>query len=230
VTNGVIRDHGATESWYLNAGTSPVTTAIVPFGDLNRDGHNDLLSRTNTGALVVHYGIGQPSFGSGRVTRTIGTGWGGFRQIVTSGDLTGDGIPDVLAQDSAGVLRRFNGTAAGGLANGVTVAGTWSHPKLVGPGDVTGDGQADLYAVTSAGQLDLFPGTGTGTFGPARRIGTGWSPYTLVGIGDTNEDLRNDLVARDAAGTFWLYPGNGAGGFGTRQQLATGFQRYQGLY
>jgi hypothetical protein len=79
----------------------------------------------------------------------------------------------VLAVDAAGVMRLYNGTAAGGVASGVVVPGVWAYPKLIGPGD----GKADLYGVNAAGQLELRPGTGTGTgtgtFGPAQRVGTG---------------------------------------------------------
>ena len=196
VANGSVTDHGNTDHWRLGTDVWSVS-AIVPFGDLDGDGNNDLLVRKGTGELTLHYGTGEPSFPGQGPLRVVGTGWGGMKQILSSGDLTGDGLPDVLAQTSANVLRRYHGTSAGGLANGTVVPGTWTQPKLIGPGDVNGDGKADLYAITSAGQLDVFFGTGTGTFGAAQRVGTGWSSYTVIGAGDANEDNRHDLVARD---------------------------------
>jgi hypothetical protein len=227
--DGKIHDWGNTEVWKLGT-SSGMTSAIVPFGDLNRDGRNDLLTRGGDGTLTLHHGYHpSPNFGQ-NWTQVVGTGWGGMKQIVSSGDLTGDGIPDVLAQTSTGVLRRYNGTSAGGLTNGGVIAGTWTQPKLIGPGDVNNDGKADLYTITTAGELDVYFGTGTGTFGAAQRVGTGWAAYTVIGAGDANEDGRNDLFARDSAGTFWLYPGTGTGRLGTRKQLATGYQKYVGLF
>jgi hypothetical protein len=228
-SGGLVHDNGPHDTWDLGTGGAQKTSALVPFGDLNADDNNDLLVRNGVGALTVHYGDGTSSF-KNRPTKVVGSGWNGMRQILTSGDVTGDRIPDVLAVDATGAMRRYNGTAAGGIANGVVVPGTWAYPKLIGPGDVTGDGKADLYAVNATGQLELRPGTGTGTFGAAQRVGTGWSPYTILAGGDVTDDNRNDLVARDSAGTFWLYPGNGTGGFGARKQLDTDYQKYAGLY
>lgn len=229
VYDGMMHVYGALDTWDLGTGRAEQTSAIVPFGDLNGDDHNDLLTRNGVGALTVHYGNGSPSF-KYRPTKVVGTGWNGMRHILTSGDVTGDNIPDVLAVDAAGVMRRYNGTAAGGIANGVVVPGTWAYPKLIGAGDVTSDNKADLYGMNAAGQLELHPGTGNGTFGPAQRIGTGWSHYTILSGGDVTDDNRNDLLARDNYGTFWLYPGNGDGGFGARKQLDTDYQKYVGLY
>jgi hypothetical protein len=193
---------------------------VVPFGDLNGDGYNDLLLRDTTGRLTVRYGKEwpvAPDFDTAE-TKVVGTGWTGLT-LVTSGDLTGDGRPDLLAKDSAGVLRRYNGTAAGGFAKAVAVAGTWNQPMLLGPGDVTGDGKADLYGTSTTGDLYLYRGTGTGDFAAGTKVGSGWGPYQAIGVGDATQDTRNDLVARDTGGTLWLYPGNGSGGFGPRQQI-----------
>jgi hypothetical protein len=231
VDNGKIHDNGHTDDWPLGTASSQAS-AIIPFGDLNGDGNNDLVVRSGTGTLTVYHGTGYGYFGRGNVTATsLGAGWSGYKQLVSTGDLTGDGIADLLGQDGAGKLWRFNGTSAGKLGPRTALAGTYNQPKLIGPGDINGDGKADLLMVNTSGVLYAVYGTGTGTFGGAHQVSTGWStPTWMIGAGDLNQDGHNDLSARDRSGNFWMFPGNGKGTFGAGQKLAISYQKYAGMY
>ena len=154
--------------------------------------------------------------------------------LSNAGDLTGDGLPDMVAVNRADgglYLYTATGTSFEGGSNAIKLSTGWNAmTELTGVGDLTGDGQSDLVAVQkSTGQLWLFPGP-TPSGSTRILIGTsGWnSMRELTGIGDVTGDGHPDLLAIDSSGTFWLYPGK-TGGFGTRQQIGTGWTHMRSL-
>ena len=135
----------------LNAGRSVLARGwgavnlLIPVGDWDGDGYTDILTRLTTGDLVLQRGNG-----TGRIaaSRTIGTGWGGMRQI-TAGDFDGDGRRDlVTVRSSDGALVLYPGNGSGGfLESRLMGASGWGAMSAVrGVGDVTGDGRDDLLA------------------------------------------------------------------------------------
>ncbi|MYS09918.1 hypothetical protein GTW71_26585 [Streptomyces sp. SID6041] len=73
------------------------------------DGRADLLARDKAGVLWLHKGTDDGT--TPYTTRTrIGSGWGGYDQLVVAGDLTDDGRADTVARDRAGVLWLYKGT------------------------------------------------------------------------------------------------------------------------
>ncbi|WP_270886448.1 SpoIID/LytB domain-containing protein [Pedococcus sp. 5OH_020] len=179
--------------YYPGSSTGAFTTAPVPLGtgwnsfdevaapgDWNGDHHNDLLAReTATGRLWLYPGTGDGRLGSPSV---VGTGWNGMRQILSSGDFTGDGKSDVLALSTTNILYVYPGNGAGGwLARRVVTRGFGSFNALVGPGDVTGDGRADLLGRrTSDGAMVLYAGNGLGGVATGTVALTGWGGYSKV--------------------------------------------------
>lgn len=77
-------------------------------GDLTGDGKADLLVRNSSGVLYLYRGtqVEHTPFAARIQART---GWN-FTSYVTSGDVTGDGIADVMARDSGGTLWLYPGT------------------------------------------------------------------------------------------------------------------------
>jgi glycoside hydrolase-like protein/VCBS repeat protein len=199
--------------------------AIVRIGDLDQDGHEDVVARqTSTGQLWFY-----PGTGTGLAARKqIAGGWGGLREITAIGDLNGDGYPDLLAaQTSDKSLYLYPGQAGATLGPRVLVgSGGWdAMSELAGAGDFNHDGYADLVArLTSAGTLYFYAGRAAG-FAPRVSMGTGWGALRdLVGVGDFNRDGHPDLAAVGTAnGTVYLYPGYGAAGFRARVPIGTGF-------
>ncbi|XVV36262.1 FG-GAP-like repeat-containing protein [Streptomyces sp. CA-100214] len=202
-------------------------SALTRHGDFSRDGREDVIAReAATGRLWLYPGTGSGGLGARKL---VGTGgWNGMRAITASGDLTGDGLTDlVAAEKSTGRLYLYSGTATGGLgARRLIGTGGWNAMNtLVGTGDTNGDGHPDLYARQAAtGKLWLYPGTATGGLGARKLIGTGgWNSMAhLVAVGDVNGSDTPDLVAvtndsytRDGSlyGAGWqvVYIGRGDG-------------------
>ncbi|WP_437070425.1 FG-GAP-like repeat-containing protein [Streptomyces sp. enrichment culture] len=146
-------------------------------GDLTGDGRADLLTRrASTGDAYLY---AAKADGTLAAARRIGTGWGTYTEVVGAGDLTGDGVGDVLARDRAGNLWRYDGLRTGALKGRVKVFSGWgaSYDAVVGVGDITGDGRADLVARDTAGNLWRQAGNGKGSFSARVKIASGWQGY-----------------------------------------------------
>lgn len=152
-------------------------TAAAGPGDLNGDGHGDVVARDTHGELwFMARGasggfIGKPVL--------IGGGWNIYNRIVGAGDLTGDGIADIVATTSNGAMYLYPGLGNAKFGGRIPLGYGWQgYTKLAAPGDLTGDGKSDLAAVDTAGRLWLYPGLGNGRFGARTEIGTGgWNGY-----------------------------------------------------
>ncbi|NWF28091.1 VCBS repeat-containing protein [Streptomyces sp. PKU-EA00015] len=157
-----------------------------------------------------------------------GTGWQQFNKIFSPGDLTGDGVGDVLARNFAGelFLYRAQPGAAEPFAPKVRVGSGWGQfDQLVGVNDADGDAIADLFARNPAGELFFYGGTtAEQPFKPRVKIGTGWGVYNqLFSVDDMNGDGFGDLLARSVSGTLYRYISTGTGAFQARTQLSTGW-------
>lgn len=160
----------ATSGWtQYNALTSP--------GDVSGDGRPDLIARnSSTGAVYLYKGTSDGRLAS-RVK--LYDNWKGYKKIVGTGDITGDGKADLLAQDTSNNLYRYNGKGDGTFAARVKVLSNWggSYNTVVGVGDITDDGRPDLVSRDTSGNVWRNSGDGKGSFGPRAQIASGWSGY-----------------------------------------------------
>ncbi|MFD0316301.1 FG-GAP-like repeat-containing protein [Streptomyces flavalbus] len=149
-------------------------------GDLTGDGRADLITRnSSTGAVYLHKGTSDGKL-SARVK--LYDNWKKYKKIIGAGDLNGDGIGDLLAQDTSNELWRYDGTGGGKFTARTKVFDDWgtSYNAVVGVGDITGDGKADLVCRDTSGNLYRQSGKGNGSFYGRVKIATGWQGYKAL--------------------------------------------------
>jgi secreted trypsin-like serine protease len=227
---------------YASTGTGVRSRANAPISfanydtvvqaDLERDGYQDYILRAASSGNVFmgHRTADRASYSYSQ----IGSGWKTVKAIVVPGDMTGDGIPDLLTEDSAGRVWVYPGKGNGLFTTAVLTNASWSRYNLVvGHGDYTGDGIADVLGRdTASGALYVLPGTGTtaAPFGPAVQVGSGFNGFDkLVAVGDFTGDGHADLLARVPSGTLFLFKGQGVAGpaaFAPWQKISGGWNMY----
>ncbi|MFE6177924.1 FG-GAP-like repeat-containing protein [Streptomyces sp. NPDC056464] len=102
-------------------------TKIVGAGDLNGDGHGDVLARDRAGTLWRYNGLGN---GLLKDRVKVFANWGtGYNVIVGPGDITGDGKADLVSRDGSGNVWRNNGDGKGSFGARVKIASGWQGYK-----------------------------------------------------------------------------------------------------
>ncbi|MFJ3728880.1 FG-GAP-like repeat-containing protein [Streptomyces sp. NPDC090045] len=179
------------------------------------------------GALVYTYDdAGQLASRTLDPVAPVALNWTGAVQTVF-GDLTGDGITDVIRTDDKSGIKTYLGRADKTFPTGSTRAGTGTGFRQVLTLEYTGDGKLDLLAIDKAGHLLRYDGDGKGAFAAPVDLGGGWDAMTLT-AGDFNNDGKPDFLATSSADNhLYLYPGNGAGGYGERTDLGEGWGAYR---
>lgn len=100
---------------------------LIGVQDVTGDGKVDLTARDRAGVLWLYRGTG--TTGAPFATRTrVGGGWNAYTLMTGPGDLTDDGLADLVARDTAGTLWFYRGTgkSTAPFAARTRVGGGWN--------------------------------------------------------------------------------------------------------
>ncbi|WP_393080297.1 FG-GAP-like repeat-containing protein [Streptomyces sp. LN704] len=100
---------------------------VVGAGDLNGDGHGDLLVQDKSNELWRYAGTATGTF---KARVKVFNDWGSsYNVIVGVGDITGDGRADVVSRDTSGNVWRNDGNGAGSFGGRTRIATGWQGYK-----------------------------------------------------------------------------------------------------
>ncbi|MCI0664148.1 MAG: FG-GAP-like repeat-containing protein, partial [Acidobacteria bacterium] len=186
--------------------------------DFNNDGHLDLVANIPSGGLGLFLGDGQGGF----TLSTTGIGGNLFNIVFTTGDLNGDGHPDLALFDGhqAPTSDGFKmvilfGNGQGGFGNPINLT-TNEHVSFLSAADLNLDGRDDLIYNQLFGNPVFFvalsnPG---GSFAVPVLYQGGFT-IRSVQAKDINGDSKPDLIvtAENVRGRVSIRFGNGDGSF-----------------
>ena len=178
--------------------------------DATGDGKPDLAVVDGQNVMITQL-LAQPS--TPRRALTLPTA---PRDAVLAGDLSGDGVGDIVVRDYAGVLKLYRGLVGGGYSQtGTTLASGWGgYEQFIAAPNFGGDRRGALLALDRANRRILaFPGNGAGGLQTPQTLTTAGVDYDLIalaGVWNTT-DGTPDLVARRTNGTLDLLAGDGYG-------------------
>jgi hypothetical protein len=192
--------------------------------DFNGDGRPDLAMLTygntfanSVGIVAVHLGNGDGTF---QPRADYAVGFNPF--FFASGDLNGDGVPDIVVANS----NQLSVSVLINNGNGTFVRQTDLYTGQVGPvaiADVNRDGKGDLIEanwnqnVPPTVRVSL--GNGDGTFRAPVFYENGFFSGDLI-VADVDKDGNLDIVS--SGGTISILFGNGDGTFRTHMDFFTG--------
>src|SRR5262249_2852738 len=134
---------------------SQPTSAAV--GDVNGDGHLDIVAATLSGPVTVALGDGSGGFGT--PTRYVA---GAGAWLVELGDVNGDGATDIVVANQPRRISVLLGDGHGGFSDAIGFDSLIPKPFAVG--DVNGDGRPDVVVGESAlGAIAILSNLGTGS-------------------------------------------------------------------
>jgi hypothetical protein len=191
--DGHVRTKGIAESTSFRAANS-----VLAAKDWDDDGRNDVIKRTNGNTrLWLVRGLGSGKFA--KPQPLAGSNWADYTSIAATGDLDGNGSPDLVGLHRTGHLHFFSGTKQGtlGTPRSVKDVGT-TYTAILGSGDMSGDGIGDVAARHQDGNISILTGNGSGGFGDTLGQFNGTSELRSLSGARMAGSWHSDLVGLDA--------------------------------
>ena len=170
---------------------------------------------TASSAAVSHV----PSFSaSKRYEVPPGRGCGYCSQSSATGDLNGDGRPDVVAVDADQEVSIFI-TKADGTFRARRDYLTGGEPDEAAIADLNADGHPDVAVAEADGFVSTFFNVGDGTLGVRRDYAAGSEGIgpASIAAADLDGDGSADLVAANGIGSISVFHNNGDGTFAAQR-------------
>ncbi len=156
----------------------------VCFGDLNNDGHMDIILARYDGCNIIWYGRGSRKFSDGREIACYE-----YNLSIALGDLDGDGNLDLFVSRGSSAYVVLSSSASSAPTYSIA-----SQSSAAAIGDLDGDGDLDVF---TAGQNHILINDGNGVLTVWQSLGGPGS--TRVALGDLDSD--GDLDAFTATGS-----------------------------
>jgi FG-GAP-like repeat len=173
-------------------------------GDFDGDGNLDLAGvngDTEPGHVVMLWGNGTGNFSSQRVNGPMGF-------LLASGDINGDGVPDLIVPDRFGILSVVLGQKQRSIPSAESFTPT--NGANVSAGDVNGDGKLDLLVPGSSTPAPgtLYLNQGNGQFEQA-----GSPSGEGILLADLDGDGLAEMIGSDGTNIL-IWKGTGDPNFG----------------
>ncbi|MFG1805675.1 FG-GAP repeat domain-containing protein [Streptomyces sp. NPDC049040] len=192
---------------------------LVAVDDISGDGRADIVARDYNGGLYLYKGTGNGAAPfAARVS--IGSGWGIYDQLTSPGDVSGDGISDLVARDASGVLWLYKGTgkATAPYAARTKVGSGWgAYNEIIGFGNE--NGRAHLWGRTADGTVYYYMSNGSGGFTARQSIGDGFNVDLIAGSGGIPFWGKKEMFGETSDGSLYWYGVDDAGQFAPRQPV-----------
>lgn len=190
-------------------GSTAYFDVLTPGEESSSAAGPEVLSLTASGKLSLW---DHASFPQGSPLWT-GGGWQTYDKVVAIGDVTGDGLGDLIARTHTGDLYFYRGT--GSLTAPFTARvkigyGYGIYDQLIGAGDIAGTGHGSLVARDVDGKLWYYAIDGKAATPIAGRvqIGTGYNTYNqIIGFPGAHPGAHGGFLGRTVSGDAYYYEG-----------------------
>ncbi|WP_324673659.1 FG-GAP-like repeat-containing protein [Hymenobacter sp. GOD-10R] len=226
--NGNVKVNGNTLSFKSNADFRAGETISATLIATARGNSGAALAKPQVFQFTTATSPSAGTFGAGSEVSIVGVPYA-VSSGLTTGDVDGDGNPDLLTSNPLNdqVSVRLN-DGKGGFG-GTQEVSVGNRPENIVLGDVDGDGDLDLVVVNQGSTANNFAGTvsvrlndGKGGFTGTQDVSVGRAPYDVT-LGDVDADGDLDFISSNGGNmTASVRLNDGTGTFTAGQEITIG--------